>query len=303
MAPVARARPARSHAARWPARSRRVIARGPGGGHEPALPGAGIQHPRRRGGQPPQQRQPLAVEHPQDRARRARYTAGLPGAEGARRRAAPASDCAGRSPAVPQTGTRAAARSSPRGPATGSDGRRPSATRRRAVRRTRGRRRSAERGSPRRGPLPYSPRNRRIGCRPTAALRGTRAHPPGRGRGRRAGVLLSLAAAIQLGGPHTKVDELTLDLMMANKRFPLDLIAAVVNAIASLGSPGRWSSSSGAARVPQPGEGQAVHRGILAHRRRRAGRRGRRRLRDRRGDQGPRVRHHRLPDLRPRPTT
>ncbi len=49
-----------------------------------------------------------------------------------------------------------------------------------------------------------------------------------------AGVLLVAAAAIQLAGPHTKVDELTLDLITANKRFPLDLIAAVVNGVASL---------------------------------------------------------------------
>jgi hypothetical protein len=50
-----------------------------------------------------------------------------------------------------------------------------------------------------------------------------------------AGVCLILASVIQLGGPHTKVDELTLDLLVANKRFPLDLIASVVNALASLG--------------------------------------------------------------------
>ena len=49
-----------------------------------------------------------------------------------------------------------------------------------------------------------------------------------------AGVLLIVASTIQLGGPHTSVDELTLDLLTANKRFPLDLIAAVVNGIASL---------------------------------------------------------------------
>ncbi len=48
-----------------------------------------------------------------------------------------------------------------------------------------------------------------------------------------AGVLLVGAAALQLGGAHTKVDELTLDLLTANKRFPLDLIASVINAIAS----------------------------------------------------------------------
>jgi hypothetical protein len=49
-----------------------------------------------------------------------------------------------------------------------------------------------------------------------------------------AGVLLIVASTIQLGGPHTSVDELTLDLLTANKRFPLDLIAAIVNGIASL---------------------------------------------------------------------
>jgi hypothetical protein len=48
------------------------------------------------------------------------------------------------------------------------------------------------------------------------------------------GLLLVAASAIQLAGPHTSVDELTLDLIIANKRFPLDLIASVVNAVASL---------------------------------------------------------------------
>jgi hypothetical protein len=50
-----------------------------------------------------------------------------------------------------------------------------------------------------------------------------------------AGVLLIVASVIQLGGPHTSVDELTQDLLTANKRFPLDLIGAIVNAIASIG--------------------------------------------------------------------
>jgi hypothetical protein len=49
-----------------------------------------------------------------------------------------------------------------------------------------------------------------------------------------AGILLVLASGIQLTGPHTKVDELTIDLITANKRFPLDLIASVLNAIGSL---------------------------------------------------------------------
>ncbi|MFZ0041283.1 MAG: hypothetical protein WAK93_08255, partial [Solirubrobacteraceae bacterium] len=53
-----------------------------------------------------------------------------------------------------------------------------------------------------------------------------------------AAVCLIAASIMQLTGPHTKVDELTLDLLTAHKRFPLDLIASVVNAIASLGIAG-----------------------------------------------------------------
>jgi hypothetical protein len=49
-----------------------------------------------------------------------------------------------------------------------------------------------------------------------------------------AAILLLVAAIVQLSGPHTKVDELTVDLITANKRFPLDLIAAVLNAAGSL---------------------------------------------------------------------
>jgi hypothetical protein len=49
-----------------------------------------------------------------------------------------------------------------------------------------------------------------------------------------AGILLMAAAVVQLSGPHTRVDELTLDLIIAHKRFPLDLVAAVINALGSL---------------------------------------------------------------------
>lgn len=49
-----------------------------------------------------------------------------------------------------------------------------------------------------------------------------------------AGVLLVAASAVQLGGPHTKVDELTVDLIVANRRFPLDLIASILNGVGSL---------------------------------------------------------------------
>jgi hypothetical protein len=45
-----------------------------------------------------------------------------------------------------------------------------------------------------------------------------------------AGVLMIAAAIVQLSGPHTKVDELTIDLIVAHKRYPLDIIGAVINA-------------------------------------------------------------------------
>jgi len=49
-----------------------------------------------------------------------------------------------------------------------------------------------------------------------------------------AGVLLVVGAALQLVGPHAKVEELTVDLIVAHKRVPLDQIAAVVNALGLL---------------------------------------------------------------------
>jgi hypothetical protein len=67
-----------------------------------------------------------------------------------------------------------------------------------------------------------------------------------------AGVCLILASVIQLSGPHTKVDELTLDLLVANQRFPLDLISSVVNAIASLGIAWTLVFLFGAARARNP---------------------------------------------------
>lgn len=49
-----------------------------------------------------------------------------------------------------------------------------------------------------------------------------------------AGVLLLAAGFITMAGPHAKVSELTVELIVANKRFPLDLIAAVVNGLGFL---------------------------------------------------------------------
>ena len=44
-----------------------------------------------------------------------------------------------------------------------------------------------------------------------------------------AGILLVAAAVVQVTGVHTKVDELTLDLITEHKRFPLDLVGAIIN--------------------------------------------------------------------------
>jgi hypothetical protein len=95
-------------------------------------------------------------------------------------------------------------------------------------RRTLGKRRGQPHGSARR--LAYGARmNPDQQLRYEARVRSRQAMVAGL-----AGVLLVLAAALQLGGPHTKVDELTIDLIVANKRFPLDLIAAIVNGLGSL---------------------------------------------------------------------
>jgi len=49
-----------------------------------------------------------------------------------------------------------------------------------------------------------------------------------------AGILIVLAAVLQLVGPHTNISELTLELIYANKRFGVDVIAAVINALGSV---------------------------------------------------------------------
>ena len=67
-----------------------------------------------------------------------------------------------------------------------------------------------------------------------------------------AGVLLVAAATIQLSGPHVKVDELTADLIIAHKRFPIDVIGSVVNACALLAVAGTLSYLYGAAQARKP---------------------------------------------------
>lgn len=49
-----------------------------------------------------------------------------------------------------------------------------------------------------------------------------------------AAVLLVIAAVISLVGLHTSIDELTTDLIVSHKRFPIDLIGSVLNSIGLL---------------------------------------------------------------------
>jgi hypothetical protein len=50
-----------------------------------------------------------------------------------------------------------------------------------------------------------------------------------------AGVLLTLAVAVELGGPHAKVDEITLGLITANERVGRDVVFAVLDLLAYVG--------------------------------------------------------------------
>ncbi len=45
-----------------------------------------------------------------------------------------------------------------------------------------------------------------------------------------AAVFLFTAAVLGISGPHTKVDELTVDLITEHQRFPLDVIGSIINA-------------------------------------------------------------------------
>jgi hypothetical protein len=70
-----------------------------------------------------------------------------------------------------------------------------------------------------------------------------------------AGVMLVAAAIIQLGGTHTKsgLDELTLDLLTEHKRYPLDLIGAIVNSIGLLAVAGTLNHVYGITKARNPG--------------------------------------------------
>ena len=67
-----------------------------------------------------------------------------------------------------------------------------------------------------------------------------------------AGILLVAAAAVQITGVHTKVDELTLDLITEHKRYPLDLIGAIVNTFGLLALAGTLNHLYGVTRARNP---------------------------------------------------
>src|SRR5947209_6491249 len=67
-----------------------------------------------------------------------------------------------------------------------------------------------------------------------------------------AAILIMGAAVIQISGVHTKVNELTLDLITAHKRYPLDLIGAIVNALGFFAAASTLSFLFSAIRARNP---------------------------------------------------
>jgi hypothetical protein len=84
-----------------------------------------------------------------------------------------------------------------------------------------------------------------------------------------AGVLLVGAAAVQLSGPQSKVNELTIGLITEHKRFPIDVIGAVINGLGLCAVAWTLSFLFGITRARNPGlnsfvRGVAIAGGILA---------------------------------------
>jgi hypothetical protein len=84
-----------------------------------------------------------------------------------------------------------------------------------------------------------------------------------------AGILLVGAAAIQLSGPQSKVNELTLGLITEHKRFPIDVIGAAINGIALCAVAWTLSFLFGITRARNPDlrpvvRGIAIAGGVLA---------------------------------------
>lgn len=67
-----------------------------------------------------------------------------------------------------------------------------------------------------------------------------------------AGVLLIVAAALQLAGPHASVSELTLGLIVEHKRFALDLVGAVIEGLGWVAVAWTLIFLFGAARARDP---------------------------------------------------
>jgi hypothetical protein len=84
-----------------------------------------------------------------------------------------------------------------------------------------------------------------------------------------AGVLLFAAAALQAAGPQPKVNELTVQLLVTDKRGGLEVIGAVINGLGLLGLAATLSFLFGATRARRPALSQgawitAIVGGVLA---------------------------------------
>lgn len=78
-----------------------------------------------------------------------------------------------------------------------------------------------------------------------------------------AGVLMLVAALIQLTGLHASVNEETLSLLTFNRRFPLDLISSVVNAVAIAAAAWTLLYLWRAARARNPARVKSWIRGLV----------------------------------------
>jgi hypothetical protein len=79
-----------------------------------------------------------------------------------------------------------------------------------------------------------------------------------------AGILLLVAAALQLAGAQPKVSELTIQLITIHKRYPLDVISAAVSALGILGLVATMTFLFGSARDRRPEMSPAIKIALIA---------------------------------------
>lgn len=79
-----------------------------------------------------------------------------------------------------------------------------------------------------------------------------------------AALLIVLSAVVQVIGPQAKVTELTVQLILINKRFPLDVVGAVIQALGLLGLVVTLNFLFHAARARRPEMSPATRGAVLA---------------------------------------